>query len=195
MKSKQNSEEYTYKEECLNDILELEQQGHIDVFYGDESGFSLNCVIPYAWQFPNEPITILPQKGKTINVLGFMNATGNQVFTFDKTGSINAEFIIEAIDKFIETTTKSTVLVLDNARIHHSKLFQGRISEWENKGLYIFYLPAYSPHLNRIETLWRHTKYRWIKPQDYQDLNTLKKALDSIWDAFGADYQINFSKN
>ena len=195
MKSKQNSEEYTYKEECLNDILELEQQGHIDVFYGDESGFSLNCVIPYAWQFPNEPITILPQKGKTINVLGFMNATGNQVFTFDKTGSINAEFIIEAIDKFIETTTKSPVLVLDNARIHHSKLFQGRISEWENKGLYIFYLPAYSPHLNRIETLWRHTKYRWIKPQDYQDLNTLKKALDSIWDAFGADYQINFSKN
>ena len=87
------------------------------------------------------------------------------------------------------------MLVLDNARIHHSKLFQGRISEWENKGLYIFYLPAYSPHLNRIETLWRHTKYRWIKPQDYQDLNTLKKALDSIWDAFGADYQINFSKN
>lgn len=38
----------------------------MDVFYGDESGFSPNCVIPYAWQFPNEPITILPQKGKTI---------------------------------------------------------------------------------------------------------------------------------
>lgn len=173
----------------------MEQQGHIDVFYGDESGFSLNCVIPYAWQFPNEPITILPQKGKTINVLGFMNANGNQVFTFDKTGSINAEFIIQAIDKFIETTTKSTVLVLDNARIHHSKLFQDRLSEWENKGLYIFYLPAYSPHLNRIETLWRHTKYRWIKPQNYQNLDKLKKALDSIWNAFGSEYQINFFKN
>lgn len=74
--------------------------------------------------------------------------------------NINAEFVIEAIDKFIETTTKLTVLVLDNARIHHSKLFQDRISEWKSKGLYIFYLPAYSPHLNRFETLWRRTKYR-----------------------------------
>lgn len=49
-------------------------------------------------QFPNEPIIILPQKGKTINVLGFMNANGEQLFTFDKEGSIKTEFIIEAID-------------------------------------------------------------------------------------------------
>ena len=137
---------------------------------------------------------ILPQKGKTINVLGFMKANGQQLFRFDKQGSIKTEFIIEAIDKFKENLTKLTVLVLDNARIHHSKLFQSKIDKWQEQGLYIFYLPAYSPHLNRIETLWRHTKYRWIKPQDYQDLNTLKIALDSIWDSFGADYQINFSK-
>lgn len=173
----------------------MEKQGHIDVFYGDESGFSLNCVIPYAWQFPSEAIAILPQRGKTINVLGFMNANGNQVFTFDKTGSINAEFVIESVDKFIKTIAKLTILVLDNAPIHHAKLFQNRIDEWESKGLYIFYLPAYSPHLNRIETLWRHTKYRWIKPQDYQDLDTLKKALDNVWMSFGSDYQINFLKN
>lgn len=37
--------EYSYKQDCLEDILELEKQGHIDVFYGDEAGFFLNCVI------------------------------------------------------------------------------------------------------------------------------------------------------
>lgn len=124
-----------------------------------------------------------------------MNANGEQLFTFDKEGSIKTEFIIEAIDKLKETLTKPTMLVLDNARIHHSKLFQSNVEKWQDQGLYIFYLPAYSPHLNRIETLWRHTKYRWIKPQDYKDLSTLKKSLDSIWDSFGVNYQINFSKN
>lgn len=124
-----------------------------------------------------------------------MNANGEQLFTFDKEGGIKTEFIIEAIDKLKEVLTKPTVLVLDNARIHHSKLFQSNIEKWQDQGLYIFYLPAYSPHLNRIETLWRHTKYRWIKPQDYKDLNTLKIALDSIWDSFGVNYQIKFSKN
>jgi transposase len=138
---------------------------------------------------------ILPQKGKTINVIGFMDANGQQLFTFDKEGGITTEFIIDAIDKFKEALTKPTILVLDNARIHHSKVFQSNIEEWQEQGLYIFYLPAYSPHLNRIETLWRHTKYRWIKPQDYKDLNTLKIALDSIWDSFGVNYKINFSKN
>ncbi len=179
----------------MNDILELESQKHIDVFYGDEAGFSLNCVIPYCWQFPNEQVSILPQKGKTINVLGFMNANGKELITFDKEGAIDAEFVIGSVDKFFTRLNKLTILILDNARIHHSLLFQSKIEEWQNKGLYIFYLPAYSPHLNRIETLWRQVKYRWIKPTDYQDLTTLSKALDSIWNSFGKNYQINFSKN
>lgn len=100
----------------------------------------------------------MPQKGKTVSVLGFINAHGNQLRTFSKEGSINADFIIESINVFISTLTKMTVLVLDNAGIHHSKIFHEQIPKWEKEGLYIFYLPAYSPHLNRIETLWRHTK-------------------------------------
>lgn len=170
----------------------LEKQGHIELFYGDESGFSLNCVIPYCWQFPDEPVCILPQKGKNINVLGFMNSLGNQVQTFSKEGSINTEFVIESVNSFVSTLAKITVLVLDNARIHHSKMFQQQITQWENSGLYVFYLPAYSPHLNRIETLWRHTKYRWIKLNDYQNLDLLKTALDDIWKNFGHKYKIYF---
>ncbi len=179
----------------MDEFFELEKESHINLFYGDEVGFSLNCVIPYCWQFPNEQVAIVAQKGKTLNVLGFMNSQGNQVFTYDKQGSTNSEFVINSIDDFTEKLQKPTVLVLDNARIHHSIALQSRIMEWQEKGLYLFYLPPYSPHLNRIETLWRHTKYRWIKPSDYKDLDTLKKALDKIWSSFGSDYQINFSKN
>jgi transposase len=180
--------------ECLDELHLLEKRGHIDLFYGDESGFSLNCVVPYCWQFPGEAVEVLPQKGKAINTLGIMNSSGDQVLTFDKTGSIDSEFVVASVTGFAQSLTKISVLVLDNARIHHSKIFQAAALEWEQKGLYIFHLPKYSPHLNRIEVLWRETKYRWIKPQDYQNLETLKLALDNIWMEFGGKYSIKFKK-
>lgn len=152
-------------------------------------------MIPYCWQFKNESIEILPQKGKALNVFGIMDSNGKELKTFTKEGTIKAEFIINAIDEFVLTLKKMTVLILDNARIHHSKIFQEKKQKWEDVGLYIFYLPAYSPHLNRIEILWRQVKYRWIKPDDYQNLDTLKNALNLIWNSFGNSYMVHFSKN
>lgn len=173
----------------------LEKQGHIEVYFGDEPGFSLNCVVPYCWQFPGEPVKILPQRGKTLNTLGFMKSDGATAATFSKEGSINAGFVIESIDAWLQTLKKTTVLVLDNAPMHRAKIFQERLAGWEEKGLYIFFLPAYSPHLNKIEILWRHCKYRWIKPQDYRDLPTLKAALDAIWSSFGEKYRVKFKEH
>ena len=184
---------YADKVECLVEIQNLEGQGHIDLYYGDESGFSLNCVIPYCWQFKDEPVLILPQRGKTLNAFGLMRSTGDAVRIFTKEGTINAAFVIESIHNFANSLTKVTVVVLDNARIHHAKLFQSFIKIWEDKGLYIFYLPAYSPHLNRIERLWKESKYRWIPPSAYVDLTTLGQALDGIWTKFSTEYKINFS--
>ena len=161
---------------------------------GSPQRFSLNCVIPYAWQFPNEPICILPQRGKTVNSFGIMNAHGNEVHINSKEGSIKSQFVIDSINNWAETITKPTILVLDNAPIHKAKIFQEKMIQWQEKNLYIFFLPAYSPHLNRIETLWRKTKYYYIKPQDYQSLDTLKEALDQIWLKFGNEYIVNFKE-
>lgn len=194
MKSKRNIEEYDYKCECLNDLQRLEKQKHIDIYYGDEVGFSLNCVIPYAWQFKNEPIEILPQRGKTINTFGIMNLHGNQVVVNTKEGSIKSDFVINAIEEWLVKIQKPTVLILDNAPIHKAKIFQDKIQEWQTKNLFIFFLPPYSPHLNRIETLWRKTKYQWIKPKDYLDLDTLNGALNHIWNKFGNEYVVNFKE-
>ncbi|KPH14778.1 transposase [Chryseobacterium sp. ERMR1:04] len=62
---------------------------------------------------------------------------------------------------------KQTVVVLDNARIHLAKKVKERIPYWEQRGLFLFFLPPYSPHLNIIERLWKELKSRWIKPDDY----------------------------
>lgn len=193
MKSKQDSLEYADKVDRLADLYELDNQGHTDLYFGDEAGFSLNLNVPYGWQFADEPIRILPQRGKQVNVLGFMKSTGDQVHTVSKEGTMKAEFVVEAINSWRRGLRKPTVLVLDNARIHHSQLVKDCLAGWESENLYVFFLPAYSPHLNRIERLWLKAKQRWLKPTDYADLATLKAALAEIWAGFGDTFRVTFN--
>lgn len=47
MKSKQDPVDYADKAQRLAELHELARQGHIDLFFGDEAGFSLNLNPPY----------------------------------------------------------------------------------------------------------------------------------------------------
>ncbi len=69
---------------------------------------------------------------------------------------------------------------------------QSKVAEWEAKNLYIFFLPAYSPHLNLIETLWRKMKYEWLKPEDYASFEKLTEAVKKILSEIGKEYKIKF---
>ena len=122
-----------------------------------------------------------------------MKSSGDSADFFSKEGSVKADFVIDSINTWRVGLSKPTVLVLDNAKIHHSHLMQACFAEWEKANLYIFFLPAYSPHLNRIERLWLKSKQRWLNPSDYADLVSLRSALDSIWAGFGEKYAVNFS--
>ena len=47
----------------------------------------------------------------------------------------------------------SRIVVLDNAAIHKGEPMRERRRQWGLQGLYLYYLPPYSPELNRIEIL------------------------------------------
>jgi transposase len=80
---------------------------------------------------------------------------------------ISAQFIFQEFETLSLNVRKLTVVVLDNARIHCAQIIQERIKIWQQRGLYLFYLPRYSPHWNIVETLWRKLKYEWLTPIDY----------------------------
>jgi len=89
---------------------------------------------------------------------------------------------------------KPTVLVLDNAAMHHSRLFRAKSAVWQEKGLFVFYLPKYSPHLNLAETFWRKAKYEWPKPKDYISFDRFKEKIAEIFTNIGSKYRINFKE-
>ena len=101
--------------------------------------------------------------------------------------------MVDSIEEWVvEKLVKPRVLVLDNARIHRSRLMQEKLAQWEAKNLYVFFLPTYSPHLNLIETLWRQMKYFWLKAEDYVSFEKLTEAVKKILKEIGTEYKIKF---
>jgi transposase len=74
---------------------------------------------------------------------------------------INLPFEVKVFFKKTLTSKrieKPTYVVIDNAPTHTSDYFLAHLDEWEESGLYVIPLPAYSPELNIIEILWRKIK-------------------------------------
>jgi putative transposase len=57
---------------------------------------------------------------------------------------------IEAAQYRVKTGA-DTIIVLDNYSIHKSHKVRAKEREWQASGLYLFFLPTYSPELNLIE--------------------------------------------
>jgi transposase len=108
--------------------------------------------------------------------------------------SVNTLFLVTFFNDFVVNITKPTVVILDNAKIHHSKVFKSWIPYWQSRGLYFVYLPPYFPKLNIIEILWRQIKQRWLRTQDYKDFETLQLAIHLILMEIGKECKINFEK-
>ena len=102
--------------------------------------------------------------------------------------------MIEFLEQVSFSITKSTVIILDNARIHTAHKIKERIEFWQKRGLYIFYLPPYSPHLNIIERLWKELKARWIKPENYLSVDDLFYAVNNCLNQVGDKIKINFKQ-
>lgn len=184
---------YAYKVEILQELENLYHGGFINLFYGDESHLCTSGYVPYAWHLKGEDVFIPAQKGTRISMFG-MTSRDNEYHGFETVGTINAQMVVDFLDDYSKTIEKMTFVVLDNASIHRSKAFKERIGDWQKRGLFIFYLPPYSPHLNIAETLWRIMKGKWIYPEDYTDGQTLISAAKRVVKGIGTDYVINHRK-
>ena len=188
---KKRPDNYEERKAILEGLKAQAKRKEIDLFYGDGSGFSLTPYIPYAWQEKGAIIEVPSFKGRTLNLFGIWDAK-KDLNLYSVEGSLTSNVIIRYIDNFSKKIKNKTVLVLDNASVHKSEIFQERAKDWKEKGLEIFYLPAYSPHLNLIEILWRFMKYEWVEFDIYENFTNLVEYIEKIAINFGTEYIIKF---
>ena len=180
---------------ATKDIEYFEQEQHsgrLDVYYVDESGFSLQSQVPYAYQPIGETLKIPSSPSPRLNILGFFN-TRNHLDAFSFECHIDADIVVTCIDEFSHHLVKDTVLILDNSPIHRSKKVEEHVETWEARGLFLYYLPTYSPELNMIEILWRFIKYHWLPFSAYLSFKNLVKEVKEVLKNVGTIYQINFT--
>jgi len=191
LKNKRNEDDFNKSMEEISDLKRLHSEGCIDLYFGDASHFGLVPNVPYAWQTNNDPVLLPSAKSKSLSVLGLMTPC-SKLFQMVCEGSVNSQIMIDFLDDFSRTVTKKTVVVLDNAPIHKSKIFIKKTKEWIERNLDIYFIPPYSPELNMIEILWRFIKYRWLPFEAYTSFCSLKKHLNDVLESFGYKHTINF---
>jgi len=161
LKDKRNETEFKRSMEELKELRILHSDGCIDLYFGDASHFGTVPNVPYAWQTRDRPILLPSARSKSLSVLGLMSPC-SKLFQRTYEGSVTSQTMVDFLDEFSRHATKKTIVVLDNAPIHKSKMFNEKIKEWEKRNLNIYFIPPYSPELNLIEILWRFVKYRWL---------------------------------
>ena len=68
------------------------------------------------------------------------------------TVSMNADMFIKFLTQFIKDKNRKMYLILDNLRVHHSKLVKAWVEE-NKEHIELFFLPSYSPERNPDEYL------------------------------------------
>jgi transposase len=192
LKSLRDPEEFAQCQRELAALQKHEEQGELNLYYLDESGFTLDPYIPYAWQESGSVIELPASKEGRINVLGLMNRK-NDVHPYIFEQSINTSVVVACLNDFCKKIKKKTVVVMDNSSIHRSEEFEEYMARWKKKGLIIKYLIPYAPEINLIEILWRHMKYLWLPFSAYQCMKALREALEQILKDVGSKYQITFA--
>lgn len=166
------------------------QRGEIELAYVDEAGFAPQPPNRSAWTAKGEVHAVEPKRSKRLNVMGALLSSGG-LFMAKLWESVNGLWFFAFLMALVERVKKPLVVVLDNASIHTAKALQPYWELLEEKGLRFYFLPPYSPELNRIEILWRKMKYEWLPFKSFTP-QELEQAINEIGAGFGTQYTLTF---
>jgi transposase len=83
-----------------------------------------------------------------------------------------------------------TVVVLDNASIHHT-IDHETIDQWSlEHRLVLFYLPPYGPELSLIDIVWKHARYPWRR---FITNKIIDVEIAKLLAGYGSEFEIRFT--
>ncbi len=129
-----------------------------EIYWGDETGVRNSNQHGRSYA-PKDKTPVKKHKARrfSINMISTVTNQG-QVQFMVYSGSMNADRLIEFMIQLIKNKEQKIFLILDNLRVHHSKLVKQWVEENKDK-IELFYLPSYSPEKNPDEYLNCDLKY------------------------------------
>ena len=135
-------------------IKEDAQKQGAEIHWGDQTGVRNNCQHGRSYAPKGRtPVKMSMSKRFSINMISTVTNQGKVQFMIYKE-NMNSDKLIEFFEQLIKSSTKIIYLILDNLRVHHSKIVKEWLGREENKAkIVVYYLPSYSPEKNPDEYL------------------------------------------
>jgi putative transposase len=125
-------------------------------------------------------------QGRRVNALAtyepFAPAPDLDAVPFERT--LTSDDLLAYLRDRLPTADVPRVVVLDNAGIHTSKVVKAARPGLARLGIYLYYLPAYSPELNRIEPVFKQVKHHDMPTRSFTSKADLRVAVEAGFDAF-----------
>jgi transposase len=189
----------------------LTEAGWCQLWYLDESGFAPTLPTGSTWARAGRRALVWgePPQGRRLSVLGALAPCGaeRRLAWTCPAGKLDSAALLEFIRGELAgrpaegaagaRRDRPCVVVLDNASAHVSKAVAAARPALEAANVWLFYLPPYSPELNRIEELWRRVKHEGLPVRSYRTLDDLRAAVEGALNDHAArllDATINFTE-
>jgi transposase len=160
-------------------IAEKARAENAEIYWGDETALqnTANYIKGYA-PIGKTPVLEVEAKKLKLNMLSAISNKGKLRFTITKE-SVNADILIDFMQRLIKDTGRKVLLILDNLRVHHSKKVMAWLKNHKDK-IELFYLPPYSPEYNPDEYLNSNLKREMSKkpiPKSEKELNSNARSV------------------
>jgi transposase len=176
----------------IGELGRLDREHQCELLYFDESGFSPNPPVQYGWTLIGQTRAVEPLAHRQrVNVLGALRHDGPLVWTTQQRPT-KRDDVIAFFDRIADQPhSVPRIVLLDNAGIHKGDVMEKQRRRWAKNELCLYYLPPYSPELNRIEILWKHAKYFWRRYSSADGMDLLAE-IQSLTKGFGSEFTVNF---
>jgi transposase len=151
---------YERSDKAVQEWLEIQypkierqsKEENAEIQWADETAcVSLPSVIKGYAPKGKTPVMGHTAKRFKINMISSITNRGKLRFMIYEQ-NMDADMFIVFLEKLIKSSDKKIFLILDNLRVHHSKIVKAWVEKHQRQ-IVLFYLPAYSPDLNPDEYL------------------------------------------
>lgn len=161
--------------------------------YLDECGFSPSQPVSYSWTLRGvrKVVPYENPQGRRANAISVYLPFGRQ--SSGEQGEERPELWWDVVPRTLRAEdvllileaiprgNGALVVVLDNASIHTSHVIKDALARLRHKGIHVYYLPPYSPELNRIESFLGVVKYTEMPERSYQTMPCLMQAINKAF--------------
>jgi transposase len=187
LEHKQTPAKVARAEQVLAGLSAKAVAGRLKLYYLDECGFSPSLPTGYSWCLPGHRKRVkyeYPQ-GRRVNALATYEPLAAVPWLhaqpFERT--LTSDDLLAYL-RSLPSAPVPRVVVLDNASLHVSKVTKAARPDLAKAGIFLYYLPPYSPELNRIEAVFKQVKHHEMPTRSHTSKAELRGSVERGFDSY-----------